>query len=402
MCSLPFIDQTTTMNNIELFLWILSVTTLVSWLYLWLFRSLFWLANQRLEKLPADISESISLPPIIALIPARNEEDVIANCIGSLLNQDYQGELSIILIDDASNDATVKIAQGAVTQLDGGDKVQIISGKKLPSGWAGKVWALQQGMSRPVRTQAKYYLLSDADVYHDPSNITRLVSKAEKEELDLVSLMVKLQCRSLWDWLLIPAFIFFFQKLFPFNRVNDPSSRVAAAAGGCMLVRKTAMDRIGQLTSIKSAIIDDCALARKLKDHGPIWLGLSTTTRSIRPYYNLTEIWHMVTRSAYTQLHHSPVFLLGTIIGMTVVYMAPPLVMGFAFLHDLIFPLLFSGCAWGIMVYTYRPTLKLYDAKPFYGLLLPVTGLIYLLMTIDSARRFYLNKGGEWKGRVYN
>ena len=390
------------MNNIELFLWILSITTLGSWLYLWLFRSLFWLANQRLENLPADIPATISFPSVIALIPARNEEDVIARCIGSLLNQDYQGELSIILIDDESNDRTVEVAQAAAAQFEGGNKVQIISGKQLPSGWAGKVWALQQGMNRAVRTQAKYYFLSDADVYHDTSNLTRLVSKAEKDELDLVSLMVKLQCRSSWDWLLIPAFIFFFQKLFPFNRVNDPSSRVAAAAGGSMLVRKTAMDRIGQYTSIKSAIIDDCALARKLKENGPIWLGLSTTTRSIRAYDNLTEIWHMVTRSAYTQLHHSLVFLLGAIIGMTVVYVAPPMVMCFAFLHDLTFPLLFSGCAWGIMIYTYHPTLKLYDVKPFYGLLLPVTALIYLLMTIDSARLFYLNKGGRWKGRVYS
>ncbi|MBC27884.1 MAG: glycosyl transferase family 2 [Rhodospirillaceae bacterium] len=391
------------MNNIELFLWILSITTLGSWLYLWLFRSLFWLANQRLENnLPADIPATISFPSVIALIPARNEEDVIARCIGSLLNQDYQGELSIILIDDESNDRTVEVAQAAAAQFEGGNKVQIISGKQLPSGWAGKVWALQQGMNRAVRTQAKYYFLSDADVYHDTSNLTRLVSKAEKDELDLVSLMVKLQCRSSWDWLLIPAFIFFFQKLFPFNRVNDPSSRVAAAAGGSMLVRKTAMDRIGQYTSIKSAIIDDCTLARKLKENGPIWLGLSTTTRSIRAYDNLTEIWHMVTRSAYTQLHHSLVFLLGAIIGMTVVYVAPPMVMCFAFLHDLTFPLLFSGCAWGIMIYTYHPTLKLYDVKPFYGLLLPVTALIYLLMTIDSARLFYLNKGGRWKGRVYS
>ena len=249
------------MNNIELFLWILSITTLGSWLYLWLFRSLFWLANQRLENLPADIPATISFPSVIALIPARNEEDVIARCIGSLLNQDYQGELSIILIDDESNDRTVEVAQAAAAQFEGGNKVQIISGKQLPSGWAGKVWALQQGMNRAVRTQAKYYFLSDADVYHDTSNLTRLVSKAEKDELDLVSLMVKLQCRSNWDWLLIPAFIFFFQKLFPFNRVNDPSSRVAAAAGGSMLVRKTAMDRIGQYTSIKSAIIDDCTLA---------------------------------------------------------------------------------------------------------------------------------------------
>ena len=390
------------MNNIELFLWILSITTLGSWLYLWLFRSLFWLANQRLENLPADIPATISFPSVIALIPARNEEDVIARCIGSLLNQDYQGELSIILIDDESNDRTVEVAQAAAAQFEGGNKVQIISGKQLPSGWAGKVWALQQGMNRAVRTQAKYYFLSDADVYHDTSNLTRLVSKAEKDELDLVSLMVKLQCRSSWDWLLIPAFIFFFQKLFPFNRVNDPSSRVAAAAGGSMLVRKTAMDRIGQYTSIKSAIIDDCTLARKLKENGPIWLGLSTSTRSIRAYDNLTEIWHMVTRSAYTQLHHSLVFLLGAIIGMTVVYVAPPMVMCFAFLHDLTFPLLFSGCAWGIMIYTYHPTLKLYDVKPFYGLLLPVTALIYLLMTIDSARLFYLNKGGRWKGRVYS
>ena len=390
------------MINIELFLWILSISTLGAWLYLLLFRSSFWLSNQRLENFSPDLQDTFSRPSIIVLIPARNEEDVISTCIGSLLKQDYQGELSIILIDDASNDATVKVAQCAAAKFEQGDKVQIIPGKQLPRGWAGKVWALQQGMSSVSKIQAKYYLLSDADVYHDKSNLTRLVSKAEKDKLDLVSLMVKLECSSIWDHLLIPAFILFFQKLFPFERVNDPTSPVAAAAGGCMLVRRTAMYKIGEFTSIKSAIIDDCALARKLKDNGPIWLGLSKTTRSIRAYCKLTEIWRMVTRSAYTQLSYSLVFLLGAIMGMAIVYMAPPLVICIALFHDLTLPLLFSGCAWGIMFYIYRPTLKLYDVKTIYGILLPVTGLIYLLMTIDSARRFYFNKGGEWKGRFYN
>ena len=380
---------------------ILSCITLGSWVYLWLFRFRFWHASQRLKNLPQKFKKNYNFPPVTAVIPARNEEDVITDSLTSLLNQNYHGELSIILIDDSSSDATVKVAQDAARQFGVTEKIQIISGKQLPNGWTGKVWALHQGLDAAMKTPAKYYLFTDADVYHSSNNLNRLVLKAESDNLDLVSLMVKLHCNSIWDWLLIPAFIFFFQKLYPFNAVNNKESRIAAAAGGCMLIRRSAMDKIGGVTSIKSAIIDDCALARQLKENGPVWLGLTTSTRSIRAYTKLYEIWRMVTRSAFTQLNHSLILLAGAAIGMTILYVTPPLIIYYSLLNDLIIAMLLSGFAWVIMTYLYYPTLKLYNLPLVYGLLLPVAALIYIIMTVDSARRYFLNNGGMWKGRSY-
>ena len=248
-----------------------------------------------------------------------------------------------------------------------------------------------------AETDAEYYLLTDADIRHDPANLGRLVAKAERDRLDLGSLMVRLNCKNVWDWLLIPAFVFFFQKLFPFPAVNDPDNEPAAAAGGCILVRRDAMEKVGGVTAIKSTIIDDCALAEALKANGPIWLGLTETTESIRAYDRLSEIWRMVARSAYAQLKH-PVLLL---IGMALVYLAPPAVMQLALLQDATIPMLIAGAAWGLTAALAAPTFRLYGLAPVYGLLPPIAGIFYLLMTLDSARRHWLNKGGAWKGRTY-
>ena len=386
-------------SSTELVLSIISGLSLMVWLYLWLFHGGFWRADQRLEAI--DLPENP--PAVTVIIPARDEADVIAESLTSLLHQDYPGALSIFLVDDNSSDDTATIGKKTAANAGMSDSVTIIPGAPLPPSWTGKMWAVQQGLDAATSNNqgSEYILLTDADIRHAKTNLRQLVAKAKSDRLDLVSLMVKLKCVSVWDWLLIPAFVFFFQKLFPFPVVNEPDSRLAAAAGGCMLVRRTALEKIGGVISLKSAIIDDCALARALKTDGPIWLGLSTETESIRAYNRLGSIWQMVARSAFEQLNNSFIILCGTVIGMVLIYLAPPAIMQLSLLWDATIPMLVAGAAWALMAFLSAPTFKLYELSPVYGLLLPIAGLLYLLMTIDSARRYWLKKGGAWKGRTY-
>lgn len=381
----------------DLALWVSSILTFSAAIYLWRFRNNFWRADQRLNPAGIDLRVGDRLPTVTAIIPARDEVDAVGECIASLLAQDYGGRFSIILVDDASSDGTAEAAEQAALDLGMPYRLHIIPGEELEDSWTGKMWAVHQGLAAAAETDAEYYLLTDADIRHDPANLGRLVAKAERDRLDLVSLMVRLNCKNVWDWLLIPAFVFFFQKLFPLPAVNDPDNETAAAAGGCMLVRRDAMEKVGGVTAIKSTIIDDCALAEALKANGPIWLGLTETTESIRAYDRLSEIWRMVARSAYAQLKH-PVLLL---IGMALVYLAPPAVMQLALLQDATIPMLIAGAAWGLTAALAAPTFRLDGLAPVYGLLLPIAGIFYLLMTLDSARRHWLNKGGAWKGRTY-
>jgi hopene-associated glycosyltransferase HpnB len=264
------------------------------------------------------------------------------------------------------------------------------------------MWALSQGVARAaeILPEAGYFLFTDADIDHDPGVLRALVDKAENERLDQVSLMAWLRCETAWERLLIPAFVFFFQKLYPFPWVNDPRRKLAAAAGGCVLLRCRALDRAGGIAVIKAALIDDCALARVIKPGGAIWLGLTTMSRSHRPYAALGDIWNMVARSAYTQLHHSPWLLAGTVAGMVVIYLAPPaaLVWGMVTGHGGLIAL--GAAAWLLMALAYGPTLALYSRPRVAAVLLPVAGFLYTLMTVDSALRHWRERGGEWKGRV--
>jgi len=387
-------------SSTELMLWVISGLSLVAWLYLWLFRGGFWRADQRLEA----IELGANAPGVMVIIPARDEADVITESLTSLLKQDYPGPLSIFLVDDNSSDDTAAIGKIAAEKVDMSNSLTLISGASLPPGWVGKMWAVQQGLDVAMSKDqsSEYIFFTDADIHHSESNLRQLVAKANSDQLDMVSLMVKLKCVSFWDWLLIPAFVFFFQKLFPFSIVNKPDSRLAAAAGGCMLIRRTALDKIGGVVSLKSAIIDDCALARALKNSGPIWLGLSEDTESIRAYNQLGTIWQMVTRSAFEQLSNSFIMLCITVIGMMLIYLAPPAMMQLSLLWDATIPMLMAGAAWALMAFLSTPTFRLYGLSPVYGLLLPIAGLLYLLMTIDSARRYWLRKGGYWKGRTYS
>jgi hopene-associated glycosyltransferase HpnB len=370
------------------------------WLCLLLFWGDFWRADCRL----GNSSRLSHYPSVCAVVPARDEAEAIAASLTSLLDQDYAGEFSVVLVDDNSGDRTSEIALETAVSLGKSDRLKVIAGQPLASGWKGKLWAMHQGIES-VTTQAPppdYWLFTDADIQHDLNNLTQLVTKAEIANLDLVSLMVLLRCQSFWEKLLIPAFVFFFQQLYPFPWVNNPDVSIAAAAGGCVLISNQALTKIGGIARIKNALIDDCTLAQAVKSSGNnIWLGLSETTISLRGYDNLKVIWDTIARTAYTQLNYSPLLLVGTIIGMVIVYLTAPV----ATIWGLVTSnwLVFSTCVitWLLMIWAYAPTLKLYKiALPWAGLL-PAIAFLYLLMTIDSAVKYYQGEGGAWKGRTY-
>lgn len=380
----------------------LTILSLLIWVGMLVFWGQFWRADQQLDT--QDVSSLASWPAVAVVIPARNEAELIGTAVRSHLTQTYPGPFSIVLVDDQSTDGTAAIATQVAKDLGKANSLTILSGTSLPAGWAGKLWALQQGFSylQQQPSSPNYVLFTDADIEHDADSVQQLVTKAETAGLDLTSLMVQLRCQSFWETLLIPAFIFFFQMLYPFPWVNDPRKKTAAAAGGCALICFSALQRINGLQTIRQALIDDCALGAAVKAGGPIWLGLSTRTRSLRPYPNLQSIWNMVTRSAYTQLNYSPWLLLGTVLGMTLVYLVPPLgfLLGFVWGQPAI--ALCGLLGWLLMAIAYWPTLKLYGGSPLLALALPFIALLYTLMTLDSARRHWAGQGGAWKGRVYS
>lgn len=375
---------------------ILSILSLVIWLYLAFFHGRFWHADQRLTD---EISDCSEWPDVTVVIPARNEEETIKRTVRSLLDQRYDGKLSIIVVNDNSEDNTQAEAQLAALTTEDKQRLNVLSGRALEECWVGKMWAVSQGIE--AVELSKYILLTDADIEHERDSVQKLICKAEAENLGLVSQMVQLECTSFWEKLLIPAFVYFFQKLYPFPRVNDPDSRLAGAAGGCMLVRREDLAAAGGIARIKDKVIDDCALAAIIKPIRPIWLGLTERTKSIRPYGDFASIWGMVTRSAYVQLRFKPSLLLGTIISMVLIYLLPFVAVVVGIWEKDGALLMLGGITWLIMWWTYLPTLDLYNKSAFWGVLLPLSGFLYTLMTIDSARRHYLGRGGAWKGRTY-
>ncbi|MGJ3246466.1 MAG: glycosyltransferase [Elainellaceae cyanobacterium] len=410
-----------------------SLASLFIWIYLLCFRGQFWQTRQHLEALSAPPPDPhvLECPPITVVIPARNEADVLPTTVRSLVAQRYPGNLDIIVVDDHSTDETATVAQQAAeeigAQLDFPRTLRILHANPLPVGWTGKLWALEQGTQYALNQtpESGFILLTDADIEHDPDNLYRLVTQAQHDHLDLVSIMVRLRCQSVWEKLLIPAFVFFFQKLYPFSWVNNPQKRTAAAAGGCALIRPAALRRIGGIAAIRQALIDDCALANAVKwtvqernvnlsaqsfsrslhppipSTHPIWLGLSSLTCSLRPYPDLKTIWDMVARTAYTQLHYSPLLLLGTLIGMTWVYLVPPLsaIAGIVTGQWALFAVGLS--TWLLMAIAYAPILQFYRVPLAVAACLPAIAFLYTLMTLDSALRHWQGRGGAWKGRVY-
>jgi len=378
----------------------LTFISLITWLFLLLFWGQFWRVNHQLETNKSVIEKP--LPKVCVIVPARNEANVIPISLRSLLLQDYTGNFTIFLVDDQSSDGTANFAQGVAYALDKTDKLQIVSSASLPTGWTGKLWAMAQGVEKASELTPDYFLLTDADIQHHISNLRRLVAKAESQNLDLVSIMVRLRCQSFWEQLLIPAFVFFFQKLYPFSWVNNPKKTTAAAAGGCILIHRESLNRIGGLQIIRQALIDDCSLAKAVKsNHGKIWLGLSTSTISLRPYDSLKTIWDMVARSAYTQLNYSPVLLVGSLSGMTLVYLLPPIGIILGVLLGNCPITLVSFTAYLLMTFAYLPIIRFYKCPAIFAFSLPIIAFLYTLMTVDSALRHWQGRGGEWKGRVY-
>jgi hopene-associated glycosyltransferase HpnB len=372
----------------------LGALALAAWLYLALAHGRFWLCRERLS---AANDAPAEWPAVAAVVPARDEEETIAAAIASLLAQDYPGRLSVTLVDDRSGDATRERAEAAAAGRAG---LAIVAGEALPKGWSGKLWALHQGIARATKEQPEtgFIFLTDADIAHAADTLRRLVAKAAGEDRDLVSLMARLNCESFWERLLIPAFIFFFQMLYPFPRVNDPANGTAAAAGGCVLIRRSALERIGGIAAIRGALIDDCTLARQVKrSGGRIWLGLADGTRSLRTYHDLAPIWMMVARSAFTQLRRSGLLLLGTALGMALLYFMPPLLL----LSGDRWATILGGLGWLLMTVTYLPTVRYHGLAAPWALTLPAAALLYLGMTLDSARRHWWGRGSRWKGRAY-
>jgi hopene-associated glycosyltransferase HpnB len=371
---------------------IVACIALAVWLYLLLARGAFWRCAERDDRTPA---EPRGWPRVVAVVPARNEADHITESIGSLLRQDYRGPWAVVLVDDDSEDGT---AEAARRSAKGDARLHVVPGLGLPAGWTGKLWALKQGIDAAMALPQPpdYLLLTDADIVHADDSVSRLVARAEEKRLVLTSLMVKLRCESFAERASVPAFIFFFQMLYPFACVNRPASGVAAAAGGCMLVRADVLRDAGGIDVIRGALIDDCALAKVLKARGPIWLGLTERVHSVRPYPALADIRRMVVRSAYAQLRYSPLLLVATLAGIVLTYLVPP----FAAIFGSGAARIIGIATWALMAASFQPTLRFYRLSPLWGIALPAIALQYMLFTLDSAYQYVRGRGGSWKGRV--
>jgi hopene-associated glycosyltransferase HpnB len=361
---------------------LITALSLLVWLYLFFAHGRFWLSAPQLPPAMPD-----DYPDVDIVVPARDEADTIAAVIGSLLAQDYRGKFRVILVDDNSTDGTAALAGTAAN-------LTVITLQSKPAEWSGKLWALSQGVAASL---APVLLFTDADIEHDPRHLSSLVAKLLQSRADMVSEMVRLHCTSLAERALVPAFVYFFQMLYPFSRVNDPSSSVAAAAGGTVLIRREALQRIGGIEAIKNSLIDDVALAKAVKRSGAIFLGHSGLAASIRPYPTFADIWQMITRTAYTQLRYSPALLALTLLGLTVVWLAPAA----AILFMRGWPFTFGLVAFGLSVISYLPTLARYGRNRLWALALPLIALFYMAATLGSALNYWRGQGARWKSRAY-
>jgi len=361
----------------------LAVLTVLIWAFLLAGRGFFWVMRE------AVLPRALPAPPprVAAVTPARNEAATIAAAAGSLLAQDYAGPFKVIVVDDHSTDGTAQQAR-----MPG---VSVVSARPLPSGWTGKVWAMSEGLTAAAAFEPDYVLFADADIVLPPDSLSTLVSQAQSGAYHLVSLMVKLRCHTFAEKLLIPAFVFFFLKLYPPAWVRDPRRRTAGAAGGCLLVRAATLTKIGGMAAIRGEVIDDCALARAVKRAGGgVWLGLAGEQRSLREYPTLADAGRMISRTAFTQLRYSTPRLLGAVAGMALTYLAPPLLLAAGGV-----PAALGALAWALMTAAYIPALRLYRLSPLWALALPLAALFYTGATVSSALRYWRGRGGSWKGR---
>jgi hopene-associated glycosyltransferase HpnB len=387
------------------FLLAATLLAVAAWVYLIAGHGGFWRTDQRLPR--ADAGDPALWPAVVAVVPARDEADVVPTTLPTLLNQRYPGELTVLLVDDESSDGTRQVAEelaaGPAPGAGPVGRLRVLKGEPTPPGWAGKVWAMAQGL-RAIG-DAEYVLFTDADIGYATGAVTSLVRAAIADDRVLVSQMALLRTDTFAERLLIPAFVYFFAQLYPFRRVNSRGSTTAAAAGGCMLVSRKALEAAGGLEPIRDARIDDVALGGLLKGAGGrCWLGFTTEVSSLRRYDRVGEIWDMVARSAYTQLRYSPLLLAGTVLGMIVLYLLPVVAtaIGLAQLASGGSPwLAVAGLAsWAIMAGSYLPVLRLYRLSPAWALCLPLIGVLYTAMTVSSALRHRAGRSGEWKGRT--
>jgi len=373
----------------------LGAVSLVIWFVLVFFRGAFW----QLRRFDDDIAAHDHLsswPSVVAVVPARNEAETIARAVDSLVRQKYSGAYHVIVVDDHSEDSTGALALEAAHAAGAAGRLTVTQSESLPGGWRGKVWAMQQGAERGSSFTPDYYWFTDADITHSPNTLARLAARAESEKLDLASLMVLLQAKSFAERLLIPPFLYFFLKLYPPKWIVNPRARTAGAAGGCVLLRRTALERIGGMAAIRAEVIDDCALARAVKrSGGKIWMGLTRRSVSLRAYESFGEIRDLIARTAFTQLGYSSLLLVGTLLGMILTYLLP---VAFTFAGQ---PVLWrlGLAAWALMAVTYLPTLRFYGLSPLWAPALPLAAAFYSYATWLSAARYWLGKGGQWKGR---
>lgn len=368
-----------------------AALTVIIWSYLTFARGFFW----RTKNVEPPATMDAGFPgTVVAVIPARNEAALIGPVVTSLLNQSVA--VPVILVDDESTDGTADAARHAAEKAGKPDALVVISGKPLPAGWTGKLWSMHQGIEHAHALNPAWLLLVDADIVHGPETVANLGLIASCGSYDLVSYMVKLHCKSFPEKLLIPAFVYFFFMLYPPAWIRDSGHSTAGAAGGCMLVKAETLERAGGLESIRGAVIDDCSLARLLKQHGGrLWLGLTGQSHSLRRYETFSHIDRMISRTAFNQLKHSSLLLAGTIAGMVITYLAPPLLL-LAHSKSAMF---MGAAAWAAMTITYSAMVRYYRMNPAWALTLPLAALFYLCATIHSALNYWTGRGGDWKGR---
>lgn len=364
------------------------------WLYLLLARGQFWRVKRHLP--PAVSLQTTPSRKIAVVIPARNEAGVVAETVSSLLAQEFNGELLIFLVDDGSTDGTAGIARSAAVDAGRSEQLSIVH-SELREGWTGKMSAVAQGVDQAVSINPDYLLLTDADIHHEPRNVSRLIAIAEQGSYDLASLMVKLESRTPAECALIPAFVFFFFLLYPPAWTRDSRRKTAGAAGGCMLVRPERLRKAGGIAAIRSEIIDDCALARIVKrSGGKVWLGLAEHTRSTRSYGSFSEIERMISRTAFNQLNHSALLLAGTLLGLAITYVLPV----FCIFSGKFDCAMLGMAAWFLMAFAYFPMVRFYRLNALWALSLPAVAVFYGAATAHSAIKFWRGRGGEWKGRA--